>query len=1034
MTPAALVRLFARHRNAANLVMLLMILAGVAAIVRLNTQFFPDFGIDVVSVVVKWPGASADDVEENIIAATEPEVRFLDNVKKVVSFAREGVGTVVVEFDAGTDMESARADVDAALARVTTLPEDSEEPIVSRVARYDGIGRILVSGPYEEASLKAVAKRIRDDLLARGVDRISLFGQRDEELWVEVRPETLRRLDLTMSDIAERIAATSIDMPAGNLEGALQKQIRSIGQHKDARQISELEIRALPGGEKIRLGDVATLSDNFDESGKIGFRHGDRAVELYVQRATSRDALKASAIVDAYLAELRPTLAPSLRVEYFDVQAGLIQERIDLLLRNGASGLILVLITLFVFLNGRVAFWVAAGIPVAMLANLGVMLVSGQSINMISMFAMIMTLGIIVDDAIVVGEHADARRAAGLDPLAAAEAGALRMLAPVSAASLTTVAAFMPLLVVSDIIGQIISAIPYVVISVLVASLVECFLVLPGHLRGALARDPADIGRYRRWFDGHFANLRDGVFRRLVGLAVGWRYVTLATAVAVLVLCFGLIAGGRTGFVFFVSPEAEMINANILFAAGTPRERTQAMVAELDRALDDTAEAFGIPKSDLVVMSFAKVGISQARQFQQLSGDRYGGLQVELAPSDHRDVRTTDFIDAWRDNIRALPGVERISLLGRSAGPPGRDVDIRLQGDDVGALKQAALEVRDLLTRFKGVSDIEDDLPYGKQEIVIKLTPRGQALGFTTEAVARQIRDAFEGAIAKRFARGDEEVTIRVKYPASRQSEADLRRLYLRSPSGAEVAITEVVTMRGAAGFERIRRENGVKEVAVTAEVDEAALAPNELIESLKGGALARIAEAHGLDFRFAGKAEEQAQTLADMRFGALIGLSAIYIILAWVFGSYTRPLVVMVIIPFGLVGAILGHMLLGYTLTILSLFALLGLSGILVNDSIVLVTTIDQRSEDGEALTDAIVNGTCDRLRAVLLTSLTTILGLTPLLFETSLQAQFLIPMAITLVFGLMAATFLVLLVVPALIAVQNDFRRILIPARTAA
>ena len=1033
MTPAALVRLFARHRNAANLVMLLMILAGVAAIARLNTQFFPDFGIDVVSVIVKWPGASADDVEENIIAATEPEVRFLDSVKKVVSFAREGVGTVVVEFDAGTDMESARADVDAALARVTTLPEDSEEPIVSRVVRYDGIGRILVSGAYEEASLKAVAKRIRDDLLARGVDKISLFGQRDEELWVEIRPETLRRLDLTMSDIAARIAATSLDMPAGNLEGTLEKQIRSIGQHKDARQISELEIRALPGGENIRLGDIATLSDNFDESGKIGFRRGDRAVELYVQRATSRDALKSSAIVDAYLAELRPTLPPALRVEYFDIQAGLIQERIDLLLRNGAGGLALVLITLFVFLNGRVAFWVAAGIPVAMLANLGVMLVSGQSINMISMFAMIMTLGIIVDDAIVVGEHADARRAAGLGPLAAAEAGALRMLAPVCAASLTTVAAFMPLLVVSDIIGQIISAIPYVVISVLVASLVECFLVLPGHLRGALARDPADIGRYRRWFDGHFATIRDGVFRRFVSLAVGWRYVTLATAVAVLVVCFGLIAGGRTGFVFFVSPEAEMINANILFAAGTPRERTQAMVAELDRALGDAAEAFDIPKSDLVVMSFAKVGVSQARQFQQLSGDRYGGLQVELAPSDHRDVRTTEFIDAWRENIRALPGVERISLLGRSAGPPGRDVDIRLQGNDIATLKQAALEVRDLLTRFQGVSDIEDDLPYGKQEIILELTPRGQALGFTTEAVARQVRDAFEGAIAKRFARGDEEVTIRVKYPAARQSEAELRRLYLRSPAGAEVAITEVVTMRGAVGFERIRRENGVKEVAVTAEIDEAALAPNELIEALKAGALARVADAHGLDYRFAGKAEEQAQTLADMRFGALIGLSAIYIILAWVFGSYTRPLVVMVVIPFGLVGAILGHMLLGYTLTILSLFALLGLSGILVNDSIVLVTTIDQRTNDGEALADAIVNGTCDRLRAVVLTSLTTILGLTPLLFETSLQAQFLIPMAITLVFGLMAATFLVLLVVPALIAVQDDFGRLFNPAKTA-
>ena len=1026
MTPSELIARFARHRNAANLLMALMILAGVIAAFRLNTQFFPDFGIDIISVRVEWPGAGADDVEAKLVAAIEPEVRFLNDVRKVTSYAAEGVASIVVEFQPGSDMQAALANVESAVAGVTTLPVDSETPKVARAVRYDGISRIVVSGPYSEASLKAVVKRMRDDLLARGIDKIELFGTRDEEIWVEIRPDTLRRLDLTLEEIAQRIAGSSLDLPSGEIGGAVEKQIRSLGLATDAAGVGEIEVRALTGGQKVLLRDIAEVRERFDKKGKLGLRRGDPAMELFVQRATSSDALTAARVVTDYLEEIVPILPPDLRLDHFDVQASLIRDRIELLLRNGLGGLALVLIVLFVFLSWRVAFWIAVGIPVAMLANLGVMLASGQSINMVSLFAMIMTLGIIVDDAIVVGEHAASRRAAGMAAQQAAEAGALRMLAPVTASSLTTIAAFLPLLVISDIIGQIIRAIPFVVVSVLIASLIECFLILPGHLRGALASREIGHARFRRWFDGNFERLRDGPFRRLVGACVHWRYLTMASAVATLALSVGLVAGGRLDFVFFPSPEAETINATVLFAPGTPRERTREMVLELDRSLKATERTLSDGDENLVVMSFGKIGVSQAERFARLSGDHYGGVQVELAPSDNRQVRTPTFIAAWRREIEELPGVERVSLRQRTGGPPGRELDIRLSGNDTDRLKQAALDVRGLLTRFAGVGDIEDDLPYGKQEVILELTPRGQALGFTTQSVGRQVRDAFEGAIATRFARADEEVTIRVLYPPEESSAADLRSLYLLSPSGAEVPLSDVVSLSESAGFERIRRENGVKEVAVTAEIDEAVTNANEVIDHLLAGALPEIADRHGVAFRVAGKAEEQANTLGDMRIGALVGLVAIYIILAWVFASYARPLVVMSIIPFGLIGAILGHILLGYTLTILSLVALLGLSGILVNDSIILVSTVDQRRSDGEPLFDSIVNGTRDRLRAVLLTSLTTILGLTPLLFETSLQAQFLMPMAVTIVFGLMAASILVLIVVPALIAIQDDFGRI--------
>jgi multidrug efflux pump subunit AcrB len=656
---------------------------------------------------------------------------------------------------------------------------------------------------------------------------------------------------------------------------------------------------------------------------------------------------------------------------------------------------------------------------------MAVMLLSGQSINMVSLFGLIMTLGIIVDDAIVVGEHAATRRAAGADGLEAAEGGALRMLAPVVASSLTTIAAFLPLLVIGDVIGTIIRAIPFVAISVLLASLLECFLILPGHLRGAFSHQPKVESRFRRAFNVRFDRFRDGRFRRLVTVAIEWRYFTIAAALASLILCVGLLAGGRIAFNFFPSPESDVVNANVVMAAGSDRADTVAMVQELQRAARAAAARLD-PEHPLIHAAVGKIGTSQGQAFGRLTGDRYGGLYLELKPSDQRAIRTQQFIQAWREEIVEQPGVIRISLNERAGGPPGREVDIRLSGGSTEALKEAALEVRALLERFPGVSDIEDDLPYGKQEVVLEVTPRGEALGFNTQTIGRQVRDAFEGAVAKRFPRGDEEVTIKVQYPRDAITTEALLNLYLRAPGGAEVPLSEVVSLRETRGFGRIRREDGHREVAVLAEIDENQTSLNILVPELIREGLPDIATKYGASYRFAGKAEEQAETLADMRLGAITGLVGIYVILAWVFASYSRPVVVMTIIPFGLIGAVLGHLLLGYDLTILSIVGLIGLSGIVVNDSIILVSTVDERLATGEAPFDAIVNGASDRLRAVLLTSLTTIGGLLPLMFETSLQAQFLIPMAITFVFGLSVATMLVLLVVPALLMIQADVARL--------
>lgn len=1022
-----LIGLFARHPTAANLLMALMIISGLFALHRMNTQFFPDFGIDIVSTTVEWPGASAEDVDSNIVQAIEPEVRFLDGVKRARSTSIEGKGTIVVEFEPGTDMQGALSDVETAIGQVTTLPEDAERPEIRRIVRYDTISRLVLSGPIPEASLKAVAKRIRDGLLDRGIDKVDLFGARDEEIWVEIRPETLLELDLTLEDVSQRIRETSQDLPSGDTTGAVQMQIRSLGLLKTAAGIADIEVRALQNGEKIHLRDIARISESFDEDGQEARRGGMQAIEIHIQRATNADALQVADTAGRFLEDVRPTLPPLLKLEQYDIQADLIRSRIDLLLKNGLSGLVLVVGVLFVFLNAPVAFWVAAGIPVALLATMLVMLLSGQTINMVSLFGMIMALGIVVDDAIVVGEHAETRRNAGLDPLNAAIAGARRMAAPVLSASLTTIAAFTPLLIISDVIGQIIRGIPFVVIAVIVASLLECFFVLPGHLRGALARSQRRRWALRETFERSFASFRERILRPGVIRAVNWRYTTLAVAIGALVTSIGLVVGGRVGFVFFPSPEADKVYANVQMVAGTSREQTAAMLAEVERALHDAAQRLNAGEDGLVRIAVAKIGTEVGRQdAAPVTGDHIGGVIAELLPSDERDVRTDDLIQAWRSGIRPLAGVDVLTIVGARGGPPGRDVDIRLSGGGIEDLKAASREIQALLSRYPGVSAVEDDLPYGKLETIIEVTPDGTAMGFTTQLVGRQVRSAFEGAIAKRFPRGDEEVAVRVQYPREVIDAGALDALYLRGPGGAEVSLPEVVAGREKRGFSRIKREDGQRQVAVTAELDKRLATSGKVLDALDRDGLAEIARRHGLKVTLAGKAEEQATTLADMKLGALIGLSAIYIILAWVFASYTRPVVVMSIIPLGLVGAVLGHWLLGFDLTILSLIALIGLSGIVVNDSIILVSTIDERISRGERADAAIIDGACDRLRAVFLTSATTIGGLTPLLFERSLQAQFLVPMAVTLVFGLMVTTLLVLFVVPALIAVQDDFVRL--------
>ncbi len=1025
-----LIRLFVTHRNAANLLMIIMLVVGAAGASRLNNQFFPDVSFPMVMVVVPWSGASAEDVEQNILAALEPELRYLDNIKELHGMAAEGVATLGVEFETGTDMATAAAEVESAIDQVTTLPQDSEKPIVQRIRPFEDVLRIVISGPFPEEALKNYAKYIRDELIEAGVDKVNFLGMRDAEILVEVPEAALRQLNMNLPEISQRIAQQSLDIPSGVVEGSVERQVRSVGKAVTADAVGAIEVRSLDTGEKIYLRDIATVSESFEDALQTQYRHYNQAIVIVLERAATADVLETSHVAESQIALLKNKLPETLNVEIYDVRANYLQERIDLMVRNGLGGLVLVVVILYIFLSGRLAFWVAAGIPVAMLATMAAMLYFDQSINMISLFAMIMTLGIIVDDAIVVAEHAAHQREQGLTPIQASEIGAYRMLGPVMAASLTTIAAFAPVLLIRDEIGQVMSAITYVVIAVVIASLLECFLVLPGHLRGALRPDPKAAKGFRKWFDDRFETFRGGRFSRFVGTTYDYRYVTVAIAISTLILAVGLVASGRVQFSFFPPTEAETIHANIVFSPGSSKEDVVDFLYELERSVYKTdeqlQEEMGLEES-LIVMAVGQHGRTATGIFDPTQGDNVGGFTLELTPPDHRDINAEEFIAAWRQVMHVPAGLDRLVIKPREEGPPGEDMDVRIFGGDAQRLKEAAIEIRELMARFPGVSEIDDDLPYGKPEWILTLSARGAALCFTTESVGRELRATLDGQIAKRFARGDEEIKIRVQTPEADNTAELFRDMTVTSSTGEKVPLTEVVTLREERGFARLRHRNTHLEVQVSANIDEEVTTPQIVMEGLEKNGIADIIHKHDLDYRYGGRIEDTSRALEDLQLGFMVSLVGIYVILAWVFASYSRPIVVMAIIPFGLVGAIVGHMVMGVLLNMLSLIALLGLGGILVNDSIILVTTIDEKIEQGMSLRDAVISGVEDRLRAVLLTSMTTVGGLTPLMFETSMQAAFVVPMAITIAFGLSTATFLVLMVVPAMLGIQEDIRRLM-------
>ena len=1019
----------ARHPVAPNVLMVILVVAGLWAVSQLNVRFFPRFEVQLITVTVPWGGAAAEDVEKSLVVPLENQLRNVPNLEGIRSSASDGRGAVYLEFPESASLDRAAEDVrqhvDQALS---SLPADADAPEVRQFARYDDLMRISVLGG-DLGELRRLARRFENELTQLGVARVEINGLPREEIQVVANRQRLVELGATVRDIGRTLAEQNRDMSAGDANlGASEGRLRVLAKNEDVFGLAETPVVARQDGRMLRLGDIADIRKVVPDGERTLQVNGRQAVELRLRRREQDSTLDSARAVLEWADKTRASLPPETELLIHDERWRQVESRLNLLLDNGIIGLMLVLLVLFLFMSGRVAFWIAAGIPVIFLATLFVMQVAGGSVNMISMFALIMATGIIVDDSIVVGENAAHHLERGMRPLRAAVHGAREMFAPVFAATFTTVASFVPIFIVGGTIGSIISDIPFVIVCILIAALFECFLILPGHLcrsfrnAGAAAANPI-----RRALDAGFIFFQEKMFRPFAAAAVRYRLATICACVGMVMFSVSLFMGGLVKYRFFPGAERGGISVDVAFAAGTPGGTVREYMEHLLQALREAEERHPEEK-DLVRFASVYYG-SGGSSRRPASGEQIAQIRVEMSSSEERELSLAEFTRTWRKLVKKPAGLEKLSFREQRGGPPGGDLEVRLSGDDIGALKAASLELQEAMRGVAGVSQVGDDTPFGKNQIVFALTPLGRALGLSTQDVAGQLRDAMDGYKAQTFHRSADEVEVRVMLAGADRS-GNLESFQVRLPGGGFAALEDVAALRTRRGFDAIARSEGRLAIEVAGEVDfEVAGDMAGIIAQLQGGALGEIVSRHGVEASFEGRQANQREAIRDMQVGLAMALVLIYIILAWVFASWSVPVVIMLTMPLGVIGAVVGHWLTGHDMSILSFFGVFALMGIIVNDSIVLVQYFRQlRREHPEVDADAhIVDAACRRLRAVLVTSLTTIGGLFPLLFETSRQAQFLIPMAVSICFGLAFATLLILIFTPACLSYHQALARTL-------
>ncbi len=1030
---------FAGNTVFANIVMLMIFMAGGLALKSMIRESFPQFSTDMISINIPYPGADPEEVEEGISLKVEEALEAVEGIKQYTTTSAENRGSSLVEVQDGYELNEVLDDIKTKIDAISTFPKDAEKPVITEILIKDSVMLLALSGRLSEKQLKTWADEISDEVkLLPGISQVQVFGSRDYEISIEVSEERLQQYGISFDQVSRAVRQSSLNLHGGTIRTHGEEiRIRTMGRKYTSEELAQIIVLARPQGEQIRLGRLATINDGFTEDPINAVTDGEPSVFVMVFKTSEEDSLLISKTVTEYVKNKQPDLPPGVTLSDFYDSTSMLKARIDLLSRNGLIGMGLVFFMLWVFLDLRLSIWSGLGIPISLAGALFILYSMGETINMISLFGFIMVLGIVVDDAIIVGESIYVHRRLGKPPLKAAVDGVSEVGMPVIAAVLTTIVAFSPLANIGGIMGKFIAILPVVVIACLAISLVECLFLLPAHLshlpdidRKVHYRNPITRGlvAFQGFMQQGLERFVAGRYMRFLDVVLNWRYVSFATAIAVLIMTIGVVKGGLVKFQVFPKIDGFVITSTVEFPDGTPtrvtREALQKIEAAFVRIAERTTTISGDP---LIEKRLTLVGQTLSQQ-RGRTGPNLGSVQFILLASEKRGVHSNDLLVEWEKEIGGIAGVKALTFEGLSAGPGGAEIEVWLQGKDMNKLLGAADDLQEKLRGFDGVIQIHSDYSIGKNEFRLSLKPAARNLGLTVSDLATQVNAAFFGLEPFRLQRGKEDIRVKVRYPRETRGRlTDFERMWIRTPNGREIPLLSVADVDYGPGFSTIIRTDGLRRVAVTADVDPRRANSAEVFAALNTTFFPELKTRYpGLTIAMQGAKKNTRESLSSLLVSFPLAIVGIFVIIATIFRSYIQPIVILFTIPFGIIGAVVGHMLLGYDLSMMSMFGMVALSGVVINDAIVLIERINENLAEGMGFFEAIKQGGARRFRAILLTSFSTIGGLAPLILETDMQAKFLIPMALSLASGVAFATALTLLLIPSLMVILNDLRRL--------
>jgi len=1027
---------FARNTVFANIILVLIFMAGGIATVSMIREIFPEFSLDMITISVPYPGADPEEVEEGISRKIEEALEGLEGVKQYTSHSSENVGTTIIEvkedYDVSDVLERVRSKVNA----ISSFPVDAEKPVITELMLKDPVMLLYFSADMSERRIKEWSEIIKDEIKQLPeVSKVGIFGARDYEINIEISEERLREFGLTFNMVVDAIRRSSLNLSGGTIRTQGEEiRVRTMGRKYTGKALSSIVVLAKPEGEIITLDRVGSINDGFTEDPIDAKINGTPSVVIMIYKTQEQDALVISKAVRQFISQKQQQLPAGSTIKILFDNTDMLRSRIDLLVRNGIYGLMIVFLMLWTFLNARLSFWVGMGIPISIAGALAILWTIGGTINMVSLFGMIMVLGIIVDDAIVVGEAIYFHRKQGKPPIRAAIDGVSEVGMPVIAAVVTTIVAFIPLFYVGGTMGKFIAILPAVVIACLVVSLLECFILLPAHLShlpdpnenknnlNPLTRRLEIIHRLTssgmEWFVAR-------IYTPFLSRVLYWRYISFCMAISILLLIIGIVKGGFLKFEVFPEVDGFIISSTVEFPNGTPPEVTEKAIEQIDAALVRLAEKTQTRSGDPLIEDRMSL-VGQTLEDMPRSGPHLGSVWAILLDSERRGIHSKDLMIQWEKEIGSIPGVKSLTFAGQQVGPPGAPIEVWLQGRDMKGILSAADDLMDRLRKFEGVFQVRSDFSPGKNEMRLELKPQARTLGLTVDDLARQIHAGYYGDEAVRLQRGKDDIRIKVRYTADERSRiSDLERVRIRTRNGYEVPLMSVANISFAPGYSTITRTDGMRRVAVSADVDSNKANANEIFSELSLNFFPQLKRRYpGVHVAFQGEQKKMRESLGSLFIGYPLAILGMFIIVATMFRSYAQPFVILFTVPFGIIGAVLGHLLLGYDLSIMSVFGMVALTGVVVNDAIVLIECINNNIAEGMPFFDAILSGSARRFRAIFLTSITTVGGLAPLIMETDLQAKGLIPMAISIAAGIAFATVLTLVLVPSLLALLSDLR----------